>query len=77
MIFETGAQHSFWEVNLGNVITLGALLLSFWTAHRGNIKRIEDAASRMTEIETKLSLIYDWFQNNVVGKGEPQRGHGD
>jgi hypothetical protein len=66
----------FWTFNLGNIITLVALLLAVWQAHVSNVKRIEDAASRLSAVEIKLDLIYGWFENNVIGRHEAERKHG-
>ena len=66
----------FWDVNFGNMLTMFVLLLAFWGAHIGNVRRIKASAAEIQEIKTKLDLIYMWFCNNVVGRGEPPRHHG-
>ena len=70
-------EQGFWTISIGNILTAGSLLLSFWLAHRGNVKRIEDGAANMAEMKAKVDLIYSWFQNNVIGRGESERSHGD
>lgn len=67
----------FWTVTFGNVLTLAALLVAVWAAHTSSVKHIEDAAERIAAMETKLDLIYAWFENNVVGRKETDRGHGN
>lgn len=59
--------------NLGNILTLGVLLIAFWGAHVSNVKRLKTNASELTEMKVKLDMIFLWFQNNVVGKGERPR----
>ena len=72
----TPIQGGFWEVNFGNVLTVFLLLLSFWGAHISNVRRVQSNAAELQELKTKLELIYQWFCNNVVGRGEPLRRHG-
>ena len=67
-------DYGFWSINFGNVLTLGALLVSFWAAHISSLKRSEDATTRLAAMESKLNLIYGWFENNVAGRKESQRG---
>lgn len=61
----TGAQ-------LAMLIGMAGLFFSFWSAHKSNIRRIEQDAQDRQEIKTKLDLIFNWFQQNIVGR----RGHG-
>ena len=68
-------MNGFWNITFGNILTLAAVLLAFWSAHQASVKAIEDAASRMTAVEVKLDLIYGWFESNVLGKLE--RKHTD
>jgi hypothetical protein len=48
-----------WTINMGEVLTAAALFLGFVTAHQQNIRKLQD-------IETRLGLVFQWFQNNVV-----------
>ena len=59
---------AFWQFNLGHLITIVALLVSFWSAHRSNLKRIEQDASDRQDIKTKLDLIFCWIQENIIGR---------
>lgn len=66
-------------MGVGNVelgISIGALLLSFWAAHWANVRRLKEAQREFTEMKIKVDLIYEWFQGNVVGRGEPRHRHG-
>jgi hypothetical protein len=56
----------FWQFNIGHLITIAALLVSFWSAHHSNRKRIEQDAADRQEIKTKLDMIYSWFQTNII-----------
>lgn len=67
------ALNNFWDFNLGHLLTILALLVSFWTAHRANVKRAEDSAKDFEHVRVKVDLIFRWFENNVVGKGERSR----
>lgn len=69
--------NGFWSISLGNVLTLGGLLFSFWLAHRANVQRLEDQATRIAKMETKLDLIFGWFEHNVIGRGEKPRTSGE
>lgn len=64
---------NFNEVSLGNILTIVTLLVSFWTAHVSNVRRIRRSAEEMQDIKTKVNMLYDWFNNNVVGRGEKPR----
>ena len=66
----------FWDVNFGNLLTIALLMLSFWAAHITNVRRIQKSAAEWQEMKTKLSIIYEWFAHNVVGRGEPPRHAG-
>jgi len=57
---------SFWDFNIGNAITLASMLIAFFLAHRSNVKRIEDNSARMANLETKLELVFKWFEANVI-----------
>jgi hypothetical protein len=48
-----------WSINMGEVLTALALLVGFVTAHAQNIRKLQD-------IETRLGLVFEWFQQNVV-----------
>jgi hypothetical protein len=70
-------MHGFWDITFGNVVTIGALLLSFWTAHRSNVKRIEDQAGRMATLETQVKTLYDWWSKTWGVPQVPHSEHGD
>lgn len=59
-------KEAFWELNVGHVLTLAVLLVSFWTAHRANVKRYQEDAKDRQEMKTKLDVIYDWFKNSIL-----------
>lgn len=68
-------QGGFWTVDAGNILTALALLISFWAAHMSNAKRQQANVSDFQDVKTKVNMIYEWFCNNVVGRGElPRRG---
>jgi hypothetical protein len=63
---------NFWNnIGFGNVLTLVALLLSFWAAHRANVARIEKAADRIKDIEVKVQILYTWFERTWGTPGTP------
>jgi hypothetical protein len=51
-----------WNIGFGNILTIAALLLSFWGAHRANVARIEKSADRLKDIEVKVEILYRWFE---------------
>lgn len=61
---------SFWTIDLGNLLTLFILLVSFWGAHVENLRRIKEGEMRLTEIETKVRLLYRWFMKEKDINGE-------
>ncbi len=58
-------------INLGNVLTLGALILSFAVMHKNNQTMHEANIARMAKIEERLTLIYGWFRASVIHRGKP------
>lgn len=46
-------------INVGEVLTAAGLLLGFYAAHSQGIRK-------MQELETKLDLMYAWFQEVVI-----------
>lgn len=63
-------MHFDGSISLGSILTAGGLALSLWIAHRSNTQRIEETNRRMQDIETKVTIMFRWFQNNVIN------GHG-
>ena len=57
----------FWNMSLGNILTIVTLLVAFAAAHRSNTKRIEKDAADRQEMKTKVDLIFEWFQRHVIG----------
>jgi hypothetical protein len=55
-----------WEINVGTIIAIITFLVTLYSFHISNVRRTE-------RIETKVNMIYEWFQNNVIGRGEPPR----
>ena len=54
-----------WNVDIGNVLTALGLLIGFYIAHIQNIRRL-------TQIETRLNMIYGWFVRRIVNREEPE-----
>jgi hypothetical protein len=66
-VYLVGGKLKFnWDVNVGTIIAIITFLVSLYTFHISNVRRYE-------RIETKLNILFEWFQNNVVGRGEPPR----
>lgn len=63
------APEAFWNVNIGNVITIIVLLVSFWSAHIANRRRYDLESADRQDIKTKVNTLWDWFQRNVI-KGD-------
>lgn len=59
----------FWKLDLGNVLTIGILVVALVTLHVQNVARIEASTRLMQDLKTKMDLIYGWFQAHVVGGG--------
>lgn len=55
-------MHFDWTISVGNIITAAALFLGFYHAHSQNIRRL-------TGIETRLNMLYKWFENRVINRG--------
>ncbi len=52
-------------VSLGNLVTLAVFVLTLFKLHTDNIRL-------MTRMETKLDMMWKWFQNNMVIKSKHQ-----
>ena len=50
-----------WKINLGDVVAVVGVLITVFTMHSQNIKRI-------TELETKIEMMFDWFRNRVMNQ---------
>jgi hypothetical protein len=50
-----------WTFSIGNLLTVGAMLLAFIGAHIQNIRR-------MDRIEQKLNLMFGWWKRTVIEK---------
>ena len=46
-------------IHLGDVITLFGFLLTLWIFHAKNVQRFQ-------QMETKLDIIFKWFQNKII-----------
>lgn len=53
---------------LPNIISTAALVLAFYGANRKTRDKAEQNAARLQAIETKVDLIYEWFQGHVVNR---------
>ena len=61
---------TFWKLDLGNVLTIVALLIAFWGAHASNVRHIKSDTRRMEKMETKLDVIYQWFMSKIRNAGK-------
>jgi len=52
-----------WTINVGTLIAAGGLLVVFIGAHVQNRTSIQ-------EIQTKVDLLYKWFERRVILKGD-------
>lgn len=66
-------MNNFWQVSIGNVLSFVGVMVTLVAFHRSNVSRIEAAAKRQQAMELKIELLYEWFKENVVGRGEPPR----
>ncbi len=66
-------MNNFWQISIGNLLSFIGLMITLIAFHVSNVKRIKDAAERFQRMETKVDLVYEWFKENVVGRGEPHR----
>ena len=54
-----------WQFALAQSITLISILLAFYSAHRANVKRIEEAARDFQDMKTKVDLMFSWFRKQM------------
>lgn len=57
MILASTVVTSFWEFNVGNVVTIVALVPVFWQAHRASVRSIENREARVVKLETDVALL--------------------
>lgn len=55
----------FWQISLGNVLSMFSILIAVLGSHLINKKRVEDTAERLATMQTKIDIMYGWFQKNV------------
>jgi hypothetical protein len=58
---------AFWKLDLGNVLTIGILTVALVTLHIQNVQRIEKSSRLMQDLQTKMDVMFHWFQDHVVG----------
>jgi len=49
--------------NLSNVVELLTMMITLYGLHRANVKRSDQNKERLARIETKVDLIYGWWQD--------------
>ena len=54
-------MHFDFTINVTNVVALLVFIAGLITAHTQNIRRLQN-------IETRLDLMYQWFQKHVINK---------
>lgn len=59
-------MHFDWTISIGNLLTAAALFLGFVAAHFQNIRRLDS-------IESRVKMMYDWFQRKVIYREENGR----
>lgn len=82
---------NFWEnvtaPQLGLYVALAGLFVNLWFSrrqerrdierrHQENLAEIRANTREASEMKSKLDLIWQWFERNVVGKNEPNRRAG-
>ena len=45
-----------------------SMLISFWTAHSSNVKRIQTEAERWARLDEKVDRLERWFESNWEAK---------
>lgn len=67
------------HIDLGNILTLAALLLTAWRFHVSNQKSIvklhEDNTRFLTAINTKVDIIWNWFEFHQIGRNKNEDSH--
>jgi hypothetical protein len=60
---------------IGLLVSTITIILTLIGLHMANIHRIEQAAKEWQEMRSRLDVIWSWFENNVIGRGESNRQH--
>ena len=47
-----------WDVSIGDIVSIFAFIVTLWAFHQTNVRRIIDSETRLSQIETKINLIY-------------------
>jgi hypothetical protein len=63
-------QSHFWELNVGHLITIAIFLLGVGGSYVKLTRELQ-------EMKTKLDLLFDWFQDNIINAKHKVHGHGD
>ena len=54
-------MHFDFTINIGNVVSVATLVVTFYVSHVRAIRHLEN-------LDTKVNLVFDWFQKNVINK---------
>jgi hypothetical protein len=54
------------DLSLGNVISLAMFLITLYTLHRTNTKRLDS-------MESKFDIVYEWFCRHIFKESEFDR----
>lgn len=59
-------------INLGNLLTVVALIVGFWQAQRSALKELkkahEENTIRLDRVESRLDIIFRWFERTYLNK---------
>lgn len=59
-------KEEFWQLSIGNLLTMASVGVSVFVAHLANVKRIENASADWKELQTKVEIMYEWFKSNLT-----------
>lgn len=65
MMLSTTESPEFWNITLGNLITIVVFVVGLIGSHIQNNKAAND---RFNKLEFKLDLIWNWFEGNKISK---------
>lgn len=65
-------MHFNWNIDFGNIATVTGFIIALWQFNKSNkdreTKMHEDNIRVLTAINTKLDIMWSWFDRSQIGR---------
>lgn len=59
-------MNTFWQVNIGNLISAASVILVLWGFHRDNKKKLQKGIEEFNDIKDKVNQMFTWYTTNAT-----------